>query len=110
MAAPARALARRLHPQRVRRTLRSASFVRKPVRFLANELSDSRSLRQYGRLADLEAAAVVLEYHPAYGPDADPEAMVERALAGAGYETRVAERGDDAGLVWAWKADGGARC
>jgi FkbM family methyltransferase len=65
------------------------------------------------RIAGLDAAAVVLEYHPSYGPEADAEATVRRALAGAGYETGPSLPGDGAALLWAWKgeatAEGGAQ-
>jgi len=58
------------------------------------------------RLAGLRARVIVLEYHPVYAPVADPEAEVGRMLRAAGYEVGDAERGHDAGLLWAWKASG----
>ncbi|MDX6667888.1 MAG: hypothetical protein QOK04_1268, partial [Solirubrobacteraceae bacterium] len=40
-------LARRFHPQRIRRTLGAASCVRERAAFVANELRDARRTRQY---------------------------------------------------------------
>lgn len=58
------------------------------------------------RLADLTAAAVVLEYHPVYATGPDPEGQVASALRGAGYATAAPERSHDAGVIWAWREDG----
>jgi FkbM family methyltransferase len=58
------------------------------------------------RFAELDAAAVVLEYHPTYTPEPDAEGSVRRALEGAGYETLTVVKGEDNGMVWAWKAAG----
>jgi FkbM family methyltransferase len=49
---------------------------------------------------------LVLEYHPHLGPDGDPRAAAERALADAGL--RIAEiwhRPDGYGMVWAWRPE-----
>jgi len=55
------------------------------------------------RFAELDAAAVVLEYHPAYGRGSDGEATVRRALEAAGYSAGPAKQSDDAAVLWAWK-------
>jgi FkbM family methyltransferase len=57
------------------------------------------------RFAELEAAAVVLEYHPSYGPHGDAEGVVQRELERAGYEPGPPIPGTDAGMMWAWKPD-----
>jgi FkbM family methyltransferase len=59
-----------------------------------------------GRFAELDAAAVVLEYHPTYAPEPDAEALVMRELARAGFEVGAPVRGWDAGLIWAWRDPG----
>lgn len=56
------------------------------------------------RFEDLEAAAIVLEYHPAYTGDPNAEGTAQRRLERAGYVTGFSSRGPDAGLLWAWKA------
>jgi FkbM family methyltransferase len=58
------------------------------------------------RLRELDAAAVVIEYHPAYAPERDAQGTIERELHGAGYVTRTGAPGADAGMMWAWKAAG----
>jgi FkbM family methyltransferase len=55
------------------------------------------------RFRELDAAAVVVEYHPASAPQGDPEGMIEQALLGAGYMTGTPRRSADAGMLWAWK-------
>jgi FkbM family methyltransferase len=57
------------------------------------------------RLAELEAVAIVLEYHPIGAPP-DPEGTLQRELERAGYQVAPSSRGPDAGTVWAWKAGG----
>jgi FkbM family methyltransferase len=57
------------------------------------------------RFAELDAVAVVLEYHP-IGAPADPERTLERELGRAGYQVAPPVRGVDAGMVWAWRAGG----
>ncbi|MBV9464710.1 MAG: FkbM family methyltransferase, partial [Solirubrobacterales bacterium] len=56
-----------------------------------------------GRFRDAGLRAIVLEYHPAYGPGEDAEATVTRALAGAGLEATAPVAGADGALVWAWE-------
>lgn len=56
------------------------------------------------RMGDLTAAVIVLEYHPVYAPDKDPEGEVARALQRAGYVTAPPQRSHDAGVIWAWRA------
>jgi FkbM family methyltransferase len=58
------------------------------------------------RMADLGAAAIVLEYHLQYGPDSDAEGTVREALARAGYETGPSLPGAGTAVLWAWRADG----
>jgi FkbM family methyltransferase len=58
------------------------------------------------RFPALSATALVLEYHPAYAPGPDPEAVVAAALGGAGYLASTARRGPDGATVWAWKDPG----
>lgn len=58
------------------------------------------------RLHQLRAAAIVLEYHPPYGPGDEADETVRRALTGAGYVVGPPVRGDDTAVVWAWR-DGG---
>jgi FkbM family methyltransferase len=58
------------------------------------------------RLAGLEARAVVLEYHPSYGPEEDADGAVRAALEAAGYRVGTPVPGDRAALVWAWKPAG----
>jgi FkbM family methyltransferase len=58
------------------------------------------------RFAELDAAAIVLEYHPSYRSGPHAEAAVQRALERAGYETGGPIKGTDAGMMWAWKAEG----
>ncbi len=55
------------------------------------------------RFAELDALALVLEYHPAYWRADDAEAEVRRALNRAGYETMSPARGADGATMWAWK-------
>ncbi len=55
------------------------------------------------RFADLRAAAVVLEYHPTYGPHSDAEAAVRGAFERAGYECGAPLPGEGRDLVWAWR-------
>ena len=54
------------------------------------------------RFAELEAAAVVLEYHP-IGAPADPEGTLAHELGRAGYQVGRPVRGVDGGVVWAWR-------
>lgn len=58
------------------------------------------------RFADLRAAAVVLEYHPTYGPHEDADRAVRSAFERAGYELGPPVAGDGAHLVWAWRKPG----
>jgi FkbM family methyltransferase len=58
------------------------------------------------RFASTNCTALVLEYHPSYGPGATGGHTVHAALSAAGYQSADAARAPDAGLVWAWK-DGG---
>ncbi len=60
------------------------------------------------RFAEVAASVVVLEFHPAYSPGADAEAMVRRTLGGAGYATGPTVPSDDAAVLWAWKDEGRA--
>ena len=55
------------------------------------------------RFASLPARAIVLEYHPPYGPHDDAEAAVRGYLAAAGLECGPASYGDDAATLWAWR-------
>lgn len=55
------------------------------------------------RFRELDAAAVVVEYHPASAPQGDAESTIERELLGAGYITGAPRRSADAGMLWAWK-------
>jgi len=57
------------------------------------------------RFASIRAPAIVLEYHPRYGP-ADPYGQVSKALTGAGYVIGPPSEGGDAALVWAWRPGG----
>jgi FkbM family methyltransferase len=57
------------------------------------------------RFEALGAAAIVLEYHPAFGPP-DAHARVREALERAGYAVEVVNEGADASFVWAWRRDG----
>jgi len=57
------------------------------------------------RFEELRAAAVVLEYHPSYGPGEDSLAVLRRALKGAGLEVGAPAWNGDAGMVWAWRAE-----
>ena len=57
------------------------------------------------RVAELEAVAVVLEYHPIGAPP-DPEGALQHALERAGYQVVPPVRGVDAGMVWAWRPGG----
>jgi FkbM family methyltransferase len=54
------------------------------------------------RFTTLDAAVVVLEYHPRYR-DGDGEAGVKAALSGAGYSLGESLPSDDAAVLWAWK-------
>ncbi|MBV9836690.1 MAG: FkbM family methyltransferase, partial [Solirubrobacterales bacterium] len=47
------------------------------------------------RFREAGVGAIVLEYHPAYGPGEDAEATVARALTGAGLERTAPVRGAD---------------
>ena len=58
------------------------------------------------RFADLRAAAVVLEYHPTYGPHDDAEGAVRAAFDRAGYECGEPLPGEGRDLVWAWRRAG----
>lgn len=58
------------------------------------------------RFRELQATAVVLEYHPSYVAEPGPERTVEGALRGAGYATERSARGVDGGTTWAWKPGG----
>jgi FkbM family methyltransferase len=58
------------------------------------------------RMADLRAAAFVLEYHLPYGPEGDAEGTVRRAFGQAGYEVGPSVPGDGAAVLWAWRRDG----
>ena len=55
------------------------------------------------RFAGVEATAIVLEYHPPYGPGDAAESVLRSAFAEAGYEIGEPVRDEDAGVVWAWK-------
>ena len=55
------------------------------------------------RFAEIGASALVLEYHPPYGPHADAEAVVRGHLARAGLESGPVIPGDDAATLWAWR-------
>jgi len=55
------------------------------------------------RLSELEAAAVVLEYHPPYCPRTDAEAAAREPLAAAGFVTGPVAPDDERGLLWAWR-------
>jgi FkbM family methyltransferase len=57
------------------------------------------------RLGELEARAIVLEYHPSYLPGADAAATVALELGRAGYEMGPRIRGGDADMIWAWKPE-----
>jgi FkbM family methyltransferase len=54
------------------------------------------------RFAELEAVALVLEYHPIGAPP-DPDRALQHALERAGYQVTLPVRGVDAGMAWAWK-------
>jgi FkbM family methyltransferase len=59
------------------------------------------------RFSSVPCRALVLEYHPHLGPP-DPEGMVRRRLAEAGFEVgkTVEARPDQGeGLIWAWRPD-----
>jgi FkbM family methyltransferase len=58
------------------------------------------------RFAATTAAAIVLEYHPAYLDSSDAEATVATALERAGYVIADVKRTADAGTVWAWRGAG----
>jgi hypothetical protein len=48
--------------------------------------------------------AVVLEYHPALCPAADPHALAYESLGAAGLELAPVVRSEDGhGVVWGWK-------
>lgn len=56
------------------------------------------------RLAQLPAAAIVLEWHWSGSGCDDPAAEVQRLLGAAGYEVGYAEQWPGNGYVWAWRA------
>lgn len=60
-----------------------------------------------GRLADLDVAAILLEYHARWCPSADTHAQAESLLRAAGFEMRriphVAGAPPEEGVVWAWR-------
>jgi FkbM family methyltransferase len=63
------------------------------------------------RLAELGAATIVLEYHGAGCPGADPRGAAVAALEGAGYRVTIVhersgaelEPGEGQGVAWAWR-------
>jgi FkbM family methyltransferase len=56
------------------------------------------------RFAHLETTALVIEYHPAGCPGADPQSFVHGLLREAGYATReIADVPLGAGMLWAWR-------
>jgi hypothetical protein len=56
------------------------------------------------RFAQLPTIALVIEYHPAGCPAADPRAFVHDLLAEAGYRTQEIEDVPlGAGMLWAWR-------
>ena len=55
------------------------------------------------RFAELSPQALVLEYHPAYGPGNQAEGVLRDALEPAGYRLGEPRAGTDGGLLWAWK-------
>ena len=58
------------------------------------------------RMRSVGARVLVLEYHPAGCPGDDPRALMNEALAGAGYELGPHEHvHDGAGIQWAWRSD-----
>jgi FkbM family methyltransferase len=99
-----RALAKRLHPQRIRRTCGAASCVRESAAFVANELRDAPITRQY-RLRETGLLAQVR--HPLLDMWAieemfrfrvyDPPAPVARALRGLQRPIRIADLGGHVG-------------
>lgn len=56
------------------------------------------------RFAQLDAAALVMEYHPSYRSEGDAAEAVRRALEAAGYTVGRHVPGDDAAVLWAWKS------
>jgi FkbM family methyltransferase len=54
------------------------------------------------RLSSVPARAIVLEYHYGGAP-ADPDRVVARALARAGYTLGAAAAGVDGAVIWGWK-------
>src|SRR5207248_5016744 len=58
------------------------------------------------RLEELRAVAIVLEYHPLYCANGDPEQVVRDSLRRVSYRTAAPIRGYDAGMMWAWKPAG----
>jgi hypothetical protein len=59
------------------------------------------------RFSELDAKAVVFEYHPEYGPRERAEELLLAALHAAGYRTGAPRPGWDAGMLWAWRPAAG---
>ena len=59
------------------------------------------------RFRELQAAAMVLEYHPVYGHEADAEEVLRKHLSEAGFVVAHMKRETDAGLAWAYRPDAG---
>jgi FkbM family methyltransferase len=55
------------------------------------------------RFAAAPARALVLEYHPGYGPGDDAERVLQDVLGSAGYTVATPERDLDVGTLWAWR-------